>query len=132
MRIRSTLTGLLVLAACAAPTVPNRDGEWRLAELAGAPADAPTPTLTIVDADIGGFTGCNRFSGRIEEDPNVAAFFRGDVAVTEMYCEAENAMAMERVLLDALYRTGDIRREDEGLVFYDVNAQPIMRFERER
>lgn len=120
----------LALLACAAPV--RRDGEWALASLPGAPANAPRPTLSIAGDRLSGFTGCNRVVGAIESDGNVAAFFRGSPAVTEMYCEANAAMEMERVFLEALERTGDARIEGGALVFFDVNNQEIMRFEAAR
>lgn len=131
MTLRPLLFGLLALAACASPSgAVDRDGEWTLSELAGAPPDAPRPTLTIAGAQMSGFAGCNRLSAQIETDPNVAAFFRGGPAVTRMYCQVNNAMAMEQAFLEALNRTGDARIEGGELVFFDVNARPIMRFER--
>ncbi|MBY0563073.1 MAG: META domain-containing protein [Hyphomonadaceae bacterium] len=129
MSLRIAFLSVLALTACAAPSAGLPQGEWRLAELSGAPMNAPRPTLIINGADISGFAGCNNFSGRVEDDPNVAAFFRDGVAVTEMYCEDPDAMAMERLFLNALNRTGDIRAEGNGIVFYDTDARPIMRFE---
>lgn len=117
------------LLACATPV--NRDGEWALASLPGAPADAPRPTLSIAGARLSGFAGCNRVSATIESDGNVAAFFRGSVATTRMYCQGP-AMEMERAFLAALERTGDARIESGALVFYDVNNSEIMRLESVR
>jgi heat shock protein HslJ len=125
------LAGLLLaswLVGCA--TEVNRDGAWALADLTGAPKDAPLPTLAISSAHLSGFTGCNRVAGEIETDANVATFFRGGLAVTEMYCEAGEAMAMERAFLAALNRARDARIVAGELVFFDVNNREIMRFRR--
>lgn len=131
MTLRPIMLSILALAACASPSLAvDRDGAWTLSELAGAPSNAPRPTLTIAGSQMSGFAGCNRLSAQIETDPNVAAFFRGGPAVTRMYCQADNAMAMEHAFLEALNRTGDARIEGGALVFFDVNAQPIIRFER--
>lgn len=124
--MRVTILALALLGCAAAPVA--RDGNWVLAHLPGAPEDAPRPTLEIEGAQMSGFAGCNRFSATIETDPNVAAFFRGSPAATEMYCTDAHAMDMEGAFFDALTRTGDARIEGETLVFYDVNNQEIMRF----
>ncbi len=117
----------LALLACASPV--QRDGEWALANLPGAPANAPRPTLTINGNQLSGFAGCNRVIATIESDGNVAGFFRGSPGVTEMYCEGNSAMEMEQAFLAALNRTGDARIEEGALVFYDADNREIMRFE---
>ncbi len=117
----------LFVVGCATPV--DRNGSWVLANLPGAASDAPRPTLEIDDARMSGFAGCNRLTAAIETDPNVAAFFRGNVATTRMMCPGP-AMEMERAFLDALNSTGDARVEGDDLVFFDVNSQEIMRFSR--
>jgi heat shock protein HslJ len=129
MKVIAALFTLAILVACASHARVDRDGAWELAALPGAPEGAPRPQLTIDDVEISGFAGCNRFFAQIESDPNVAAFFRGSVGATRMYCQGA-PMVMERAFLEALERTGDARIVGGELVFFDTQSQEIMRFRR--
>jgi heat shock protein HslJ len=131
MKMIVAFAAVAALAACASPMAMDRDGSWELAALRGAPAGVPTPNLRIDDTQISGFAGCNRYVGQIESDPNVAAFFRGSLAVTQMYCEGA-PMQIEQAFLEALAQTGDMRSVGDDLVVFDTQNREIMRFRRAR
>lgn len=130
--IKALLASLaLFVLGCATPPpmdVSAPSGAWELEHLDDAPNDAPRrPTIEFTEDRVAGSAGCNRFTAQRETDSNVAAYFRGGIAVTRMACPGP-AMEMERVFLAALERTGDIRVEDGKLRVFDANNHEIMRF----
>lgn len=117
------------LAGCvtASPLDMERpSGEWALEQVQGAPAGAPTPTITFESGRIAGFAGCNRYFGQVQQDPNVAAYF-GAIGSTRMACPGP-AMQMEALFLGKLSDTRAVRVIDGRLVFFGEEDSEIMRF----
>jgi heat shock protein HslJ len=104
-------------------------GGWRLAELRGRPVAATpgrrVPTVTFVreGSAVGGFAGCNRFSGRFEH----AAGRRlrlSPLAVTRMACPD---MALEDAFLRALAEVEAYRLDGAALELRRAGEAPLAR-----
>ncbi len=103
---------LLPLAACAAPTPPVglAGTSWVLHR-----AEEPAPSLEFSADGLrgSGFSGCNRFMGRVATGPDGALRFMG-VAGTMMACAPETD-PQEALVLEGLNNVRRIRRMDDRL-----------------
>jgi heat shock protein HslJ len=77
--------------------------EWEMEELDGRePPGGVRPTLEFGDADIGGFAGCNTYSGQYAVE-HAARLLIGNLVWTEMAClEPEGVMDFEARYLEVL------------------------------
>ncbi len=97
-QVSNEVTGTLSLASLAGP-------EWRLIEMDGKPLPegAKQPTLLIDGGTAAGFSGCNRYTGKITEtSPGRVAL--GPQAVTMMACIEPHA-TLEQGYLRRLAKT---------------------------
>lgn len=90
-----------VLGACSAGT--GADGSWTLSELTvdGEQLAIPAEVTLVVDGDrVSGTSGCNTYSGEATTDDDAVVV--SSVAVTQMFCEDTDVMALEARFLDEL------------------------------
>jgi len=125
--MRPDLPALLLLSACAAatPSAQIACSSWRLHG-----AEAPVPTLAFAaDGRSGaGFSGCNRFMGRVQSGPDGALRFMG-VAGTIMVCE-QGADAQEARVLQGLNNVRRIRRSADRLEMLGHDGALLLEWRR--
>jgi len=98
---------------------PTHIGEMRLEN------DTPL-TLEFDSANgLGGYAGCNRFSGAFELAE--AAFAAGPISSTRMACP-EPANSFEISYLQAMQATRSITRTESRLIFRDSEGVAVARF----
>lgn len=110
------------------------EGEWTLVAIDGRTLDLAesqvrrAPSLTIADdGAAGGFSGVNRFSGRISLDTDGDALF-GPIAATKM-AGPPGAMGIERAYFHAMNRVNEARVGGNRLVLLADGAEALA-FER--
>ena len=98
---------------------------WILAAPIEMPDDIDV-TIAFADGMVSGYAGCNRFHGsyRLEADE----FSMGPIASTRMACD-DDAMELERTVLDRLGRTDSISIADDVLVMFDSNGDVLLEFD---
>ena len=98
---------------------------WILAAPIEMPDDIDV-TIAFADGMVSGYAGCNRFHGsyRLEADE----FSMGPIASTRMACD-DDAMELERAVLDRLGRTDSISIADDVLVMFDSNGDVLLEFD---
>jgi heat shock protein HslJ len=72
---------------------------------------------------LSGFSGCNRLMA--EYQANDGVIFVGPVSATRMAC-ADDVMARETALAQALEQARTYLRQQADLVLFDANGQPIL------
>jgi heat shock protein HslJ len=87
--------------------------------------EARPPSATFTDDTVGGFTGCNRFTGPYTSDGD--ALELGPLASTRMAC-APPGDAIERAYLAALERVAAWSLDDEELVLLDGDDAELLRY----
>lgn len=98
-------------------------------------AGAPRPvTLEFRGRDggglaVGGYNGCNRFSGPADLGEGEAIRFER-LAVTRMACLG-NTAAIERRVLDALEATRGLRVQEPELMLLGAESRELLRFRRQ-
>ena len=103
---------------------------WQLSELNGKPAElgvgkkALHMVLTLEKNQVGGFAGCNRFSGTYQKKEDQLKF--GPMAATMMACV--EGMEQEQVFLKALGQTERYTIKGHDLALYSNEEKPILRF----
>lgn len=129
------LSEILFMASCTSE--PEETGTsltttvWKLMEINGqpAPVGAERKELSLIIAPdgprIGGYAGCNRYSGAYELEDDQLKFFK--LNSTLMECAV--AMDLERSYKDALRRTRQYFIDGEKLALSDSSGLVIMRFE---
>ena len=125
--MKRSLPALLLLAACAVPQPGHGLGgtTWRLQG-----AEAPVPTLTFAPDGLSGagFSGCNRFMGRVQPGADGALRFMG-VAGTMMVCEP-GTDAQEARVLEGLNNVRRIRRSADRLDMLGHDGAPLLEWRR--
>ncbi len=98
---------------------------WILALPADAPGDIDV-TISFADGMASGYAGCNRFHGtyRLSGD----TFSLGPIASTRMACD-DDAMALERTVLDRLDRAASAHVADDTLTLLDSNGDVLLEFD---
>ncbi len=138
MRLLAIALLLALLWACAplmeegAPEAGDgqrlADSVWQVAAIDGRPSlPGVSSTMAIRSDLIGGSTGCNRYSARLERSGSALSI--GPVAATKMAC-APPAMEQEAKLIAALQRVRSYRLEDGELVLLDVQGGERVRLVR--
>ena len=87
--------------------------------------EATAPSATFTDEAVGGFTGCNRFTGAYTVDGD--ALELGAIGSTQMAC-APPADEVERAYLAALERVAAWRLDDAELVLLDGDDAELLRY----
>lgn len=133
---RETLTifgakGATLLVFDAAPRNPLL-GTWRVDayEADGAVVASPEDVrLEVVFglASIGGFAGCNSFSGTYGTNGNYVRISR--IATTSLTCD-EAVMAVEEPFLNALQGTSFVDRRDDEMLLTDRNGSMVVTLSR--
>jgi putative lipoprotein len=104
--------------------------EWRITEIAGAPADATSDATLRFDAGgfVSGSTGCNKFTGSasIQDDQLIFA----PLATTRLACAPE-LMAQEQSFLSAIQAVRKFAIEPDGrLQLLGVAGGPLFKLSR--
>jgi heat shock protein HslJ len=107
--------------------------EWRLAAYATdagmtQPAEGADPTLLLLDGEVSGDAGCNRFSGSYVLE-GASLTFAPEMATTMMACEPEVQM-LEDAYLALLPTTATWRWADATLQLLDADSAAILEFTR--
>lgn len=127
-RITGALADNYVLDKLAATITDTR---WQLVELQGRPVTElkRLPWLLLVSADsrVGGFGGCNGFSGTYEIDPAAARIRFGKVAATMMACA--DGMDVETDLHQVLGTVDNYSLAGDQLMLNRARMAPLARFE---
>jgi heat shock protein HslJ len=118
MSLIAALLGVLLLAACAAPsaeqpaptgaaggaTEPAAEGlagtSWALSDLDGNPPVAEATLQFDAEGRLAGTTGCNQYSGGYSAEGDTLAV--GELISTKMACTAAGVMEQETRFLGAL------------------------------
>jgi heat shock protein HslJ len=81
--------------------------------------------------DIGGFSGCNRYSASVQWQAQAQAqvLRLGPIATTRMLCEPL-AMSLETRFLQALQSTRNWNVEDGHLLLFDAQGQILWRLKK--
>lgn len=100
--------------------------EWQVVRIGGA--DIPTERLPMTrfgaQGQVGGTSGCNRFSGSYTEDKGALAF--GNLAVTRMACQGALG-AQEQQFFEALSRVTRIDLSGSAPILRDSAGGEVMR-----
>ena len=122
MRILSLSMAMAIgLSAClGSDFVDSVEGNWQLSsgtldDLALSILESHPITLTLGAGRIGGTAACNTYAGEYELSGSSLSIREG-LAVTEMACQPEEAMASERAFLDAITNVETVEITNEGLV----------------
>ena len=106
--------------------------KWRLIKLRSSDISSVPGTsenihvLLSEDGNVGGFAGCNRFSGRYELSADAVKF--SALSATKKVCTGR--MALEQAFLAALVGTTKWQINTGYLEFVDADSQPLARFEK--
>ncbi len=113
-------------------TAATLDGTWELNYLAGGsmpfdslyPNKKPTMTFDVKNAQLGGSTGCNRFSGKLDTSGNKINF-NTPMAMTKMFCQGGG----ENRFLEALEKVTSYSINENTLTFImgDIAVMRLVR-----
>ena len=98
---------------------------WVLSAPLGA-SDGIEVTLAFDDGMASGYAGCNRFHGSYHLTGD--DFSMGPLASTRMFCD-DDAMALERKVLDRLARAASAHIADGSLTLLDSNGDVLLEFD---
>ena len=110
-----------------APLGSLRGSEWRLVRLGETPIEAEATIAFASDGTASGNSGCNRFSGSLEEDGETIAF--GPLASTRMACP-DPQMSVETGFLQALGTARRAVAHHLVMAFLDEEMKVIAQFAR--
>lgn len=135
--MRSALLALMVLGACASSTGEPSPSAAAPTDLVGTKwrrvddmnANPHGATLEFNSTGASGYTGCNRWSGAVEQVGERLRF--NSMSVTEMACDAGVQMATERSFLAVIEAARYAHYDRDALVLLDANQHVIARFESE-
>lgn len=105
---------------------------WQLLTLAGqtmTPAEGEKSanlSFDLKNKKIAGFAGCNRFFSSFESDQQTLTI--AAIGATMMSCH--QGMGLERKYLEALTKVNHYSIQQNQLVLYDDNGQPLATFNR--
>lgn len=151
----AALVLLLVLGCASSPDAANSNnpadadtalqslrGEWLLTHLEGNALDTPAPdaapnrrpTLNVFDADrVGGASGVNRWSTRIDAAALSAGGFRLSPIATTLMAGPPDAMRLEQQFVNALSRVTSYdpaKLRDNTLSLLGADNNELLRFSR--
>jgi putative lipoprotein len=104
--------------------------EWRVTEIAGAPADATSDATLRFDTGglVSGSTGCNKFTGMAVIEADNLTFT--PLATTRLACAPE-LMAQEQRFLSAIQEVRRFAIDSDGrLQLLGVGGGPLVRLSR--
>lgn len=137
--MRRPLLGLLLpaalaLAACGGDTpqagtdLDLEGSSWTLSSLVTDGSQTPVvdeSTLVFAsDGEVAGSTGCNRFTGRWQQDGSALTITVG--ATTLAACASPELNQQEQQLIDALGRTAAVRQSDDSLELLDDQREVLL------
>ena len=101
--------------------------DWRLEALDGKRVDSDAPPVLRFQADgsLGGFAGCNTFSGAYALDGDRIRI--GEIAVTRRACDDDDG-SLENAFLDALGDAATVRRLGPRIALLDAGGESRLRF----
>ncbi|WP_347158104.1 META domain-containing protein [Pontibacter chitinilyticus] len=121
----------LLIASCtvkpknlASEVYTFKDAYWMLMSVEGQSPQAPNNTKTAYirfeenDNDVHGFTGCNKFSGKYEADPERSKLTMNSLSATEVACPNADT---ENKLMQVLQNVDSYRISDNILTLYVGN-----------
>jgi len=125
----------MLISACAAEVTPSgtslTDTVWNLIEIEGKPVTLGMEAryLDFVLAGngprVGGFAGCNRFTGTYEMIDDRMAL--GKLALTFRSCP--RAMEQEQLFMAALESTRRFKHNGDDLTLFNLDGKVILTFE---
>lgn len=126
-----SLLMILALASCNSTksTIMNIDdltGSYTIKTLNNKEVKTVVPKFSLNGADnaINGNTGCNSFFGSFDIEKNHIQL--SQMGVSEMYCEENGVMELERTFLDALHNAKSFELKDNILIFYSETGIKVL------
>ncbi len=115
----------LMLTACGvkgtAGSAASLEGEWTLLTLDGAPVLSSAPiTALFEDGRIGGFSGCNSYSGAYTLDGSAVRF--AEMMMTLVACPEDGVMDQEQAYMKALSNISKFRLDNDRLELLDASG----------
>ncbi|QQR97374.1 MAG: META domain-containing protein [Sphingobacteriales bacterium] len=112
-------------------TIDNRsllNGDWILAKLNDAPINKsivlPTLKINLEQKKVSGHSGCNNFSGSLE-NLNTNKLIFGNIISTKMACISNN---IEQELYNALSKTDSFQVINNNLIFFSADGKKLLMF----
>lgn len=85
---------------------------------------APQFSFYAKDNSFRGNTGCNSVFGSFSSEGQEIVL--NDLAVSEMYCDGEGIMEIERAFLNILKNIGSYKLTEETLIFYAKDTNEVL------
>jgi|SRR5690554_597521 len=85
---------------------------------------APQFSFYAKDNSFRGNTGCNSVFGTFSSEGQEIELT--DLAVSEMYCDDEGVMDVERAFLDVLKNTGSYKITEKSLILYSKEGNEVL------
>lgn len=119
-------SGAVLLVFGKPQAAPSLDGtSWNATQVGELPVpEGVTVSLNFAEGELTGKAACNSyFAGYTQQDAQLTIENAG---ATEMYCEDEIRMGLERAFLDSLPKVRSFQIQMGGLVLLDENGTPLI------